>query len=116
MRWLGSITAASGCYNNWQTGASGIGAFTIPKGVKAVWLQPSASGLLFEVGSTGLATDPTRGAALPYGPAGGAIGAVPNAPFGPLKAPGVEGGTVVAIYNTVGGFLSVKVFGSDGPG
>ena len=116
MRWLGSITAASGAYNNWQTGVSGIGAFTIPKGVRSLYLQPSASGIFFEVGSTGLATDPTRGALLPYGPAAGAILGNVNAPAGPFRVPSTDGNTVVALYNSVGGFVSCKVFGSDGPG
>lgn len=115
MRWLGSITAASGAYNNWQTGVSGIGAFTIPPGVKSLFLQPSASGMYFEIGTSGIATDPTRGAILPYGPAAGAILGNVNVAAGPFKVPnvaGAAGGTVVSIYNSVGGFVSCKVFGS----
>lgn len=116
MRFLGSITAASGAYNNWQTGASGIGAFTIPPGVKSLFLQPSASGLFFEIGSTGLATSDVRGALLPYGPAGGPILGNVNTPAGPYRTPSTDGNTVVALYNSAGGFISCKVFGSYGPG
>lgn len=116
MRWLGSITAASGAYNNWQTGVSGIGAFTIPKGVRSIWLQASASGLFFEIGSTGLATNDVRGALLPYSFAAGAVAGVPNTPQGPFRTPSTDGNTVVALYNSAGGFISCKVFGSDGPG
>jgi hypothetical protein len=116
MRYLGTITGSSGVGSNVATGPSGLGTFTIPKGVKSLFLQPSASGMLFEVGSTGLATDPTRGAFLPYSFAAGAVASVPNSPAGPFRAPGVDGGTVVSVYNTVGGFISVRVYGSDGPG
>lgn len=104
MRFLGSITAASGGYNNLQTGASGIGTFEVPTGAAELWLQPSASGLQFEffAGITG-ATNTTapRGAFLNFG-SNGAM----NGPF--RKVP--EAGCVVGIYNQAGGFVSCKVY------
>lgn len=105
MRFLGSITAASGGYNNLQTGVSGIGTFTVPTGTKALYLQPSASGLQFELfmGVTGPTnTIAPRGAFLDFGP---------NSLNGPFRTiPGA--GTVVAIYNAAGGFVSCRVFAS----
>lgn len=104
MRWLGSITAASGGYNNLQTGVSGIGAFTVPTGVRALYLQPSASGVQFELfhGVAG-ATNTTapRGAFLDF--------ANPGTINGPFRCvPGAS--VVVAIYNQAGGFVSCKVY------
>lgn len=115
MRYLGTITGASGAYNNWQNQASGATGFTIPKGVRSLFLQPSASGLFFEIGSSGLETSAARGALLPISQAGGVVASVPQQPAGPFRAPGVDGGTVVAIYSTQG-LCNVRVFGSDGPG
>ncbi len=116
MRFLGAITAASGTYNNWQTGVSGIGAFVIPKGVRSLYLQAGSSGIFFEIGSSGIATDQTRGAQLPFSRAAGAIGTVPQSPQGPFRTPDVDGGTVVSIHNSVGGFVSVRIYGSNGRG
>jgi hypothetical protein len=102
--YLGSITAASGGYNNLQTGASGIGAFTIPTGVAELYLQPSASGLQFEMfqGVTGgTNTTAARGVFLDFAN-GGSI----NGPF--HKIP--KSSCVVGIYNAAGGFLSVRVY------
>jgi len=101
MLFLGSITGASGGYNNLATGASGIGTFTIPTGTRELYLVPSASGLLFEVFGCSGATNTTaaRGAQL-NGPG------VINGPYRVMPGPGV----VVGIYNSAGGFLSVRVF------
>lgn len=48
MYWLGTISGASGAYYNHSTGASGVGAFNFPAGLKGqLYLEPSASGLRF---------------------------------------------------------------------
>lgn len=104
MFYLGSITAASGGYNNLATGLSGIGTFTIPTGVAELYLVPSASGIQFEMfqGVTGAtSTTAARGAFLNFSN-GGTI----NGPF--RKQPGVS--CVVGIYNAAGGFLSVRIY------
>lgn len=103
MLWLGTITAASGGYNNLATGLSGIGAFSIPPNVKALYLVPSASGLTFELFQATGATNTTaaRGAQL-TGPG------VLNGPFRTLNLPNT--GVVVGVYNSAGGFLSVRVY------
>lgn len=109
MYFYGGITAASGAYNNQATGASGIGTFVIPPGTKSIYLQPSASGVLFEfgihTGSTGstFATTAARGAQL-EGPD------LISGPFRCVQSMGSH--TVVSIFNRAGGFVSVKVFGS----
>lgn len=102
MLWLGTVTAASGAYNNLQTGHSGIGTFTVPPGVKALYLHPSVSGLQFEIFAATGATNTTaaRGAYL--------NGNVSNGPF---RVPNCySGGIVVAIYNSAGSFQSVRVY------
>lgn len=104
MFYLGSVTAASGGYNNLQTGASGIGTFTIPTGVAELYLLPSASGLQFEMfqGVTGgTNTTGPRGCFLDF-----SNGRTINGPF--RKVPGSS--CVVGIYNAAGGFLSVRVY------
>ena len=103
MFYLGSITAASGGYNNLQTGASGIGTFTIPTGVAELYLQPSASGLQFEMfqGVTGgTNTTAGRGLFLDFSSGGGI-----NGPFRKISG----SSCVVGIYNAAGGYLSVRV-------
>lgn len=101
MFYLGTITGASGGYNNLATGHSGIGTFSIPTGTRALYLVPSASGLAFELFAAGGATNTTagRGAQL-TGPG------VINGPFRPVTG----GGIVVGIWNAAGGFLSVRVY------
>ena len=108
MYYLGSITAASGvAANNWTTGASGIGTFTIPNATKRLYLQPNSTGILFELGvATGATTTAARGAVLAHG-----LGMELNGPF-PVANSGTGGITTVAIYNSIGGYVSVKVFGS----
>jgi predicted flavoprotein YhiN len=57
---LGVITGASGGYSNQILGASGVGApFVIPKGVRAIYLQPGQSGLRFEFGTNTAGTGGT---------------------------------------------------------
>jgi hypothetical protein len=108
--YLGSITAASGAYSNQQTGASGIGTFIIPNAVKSLYLVPQQSGILFELGQSTGATGSTfqttlaRGAQLD-GPANisGPFRVVTNA---------LNCGIVVSVYNSAGGFVSVRVYAS----
>lgn len=106
MYYLGTVTGASGAYYSNQTGASGVGAFSIPKNVKSLYMVPSASGLTFllsaATGVTGFISA-ANGAQL-EGPG------VINGPFKPVI--GNDANIVVGIYNAAGGFLSVRIFGS----
>lgn len=109
MFFLGAITGASGAYSNQRTGASGIGTFPIPPGTKSLYLMPAASGILFEMGiATGgsgstFQTTQARGAQLDG----------PNLISGPFRCPRIMGAhTVVSIYNSAGGFVSVNVYAS----
>jgi hypothetical protein len=108
--YLGTITGASGAYSNQQTGASGIGTFFIPPAVRALYLMASASGVLFELGaSTGVTgaigstfqTTAARGAQLDG----------PNTIMGPFRCVSTPNqSTVVSIFNSAGGFVSVRVY------
>lgn len=101
MRYLGTVTGASGSYYNNTTGASGIGAFTIPNSVRALYLEASASGLRFEIGvATGVTafTSFTRGAQLTG----------PGLLNGPFRAYGEN--IVVGISHNQAGFISCRVF------
>lgn len=112
MYYLGTITGSSGSCSNAWTGpsgglASGIGFFAIPPGVKALYLMPSASGVLFELGiATGISFQTTLGR-------GGQIDG-PNLINGPFRVVSPGGSnpqsTVVAIYNNVGQTVSVRVY------
>ena len=110
MYYLGTMTAASGGYYNDRTGHSGIGAFSIPKNVKALYLFPSASGVQFGLSTaTGVTAFMTAGNGAPL--------AAPVTPGGPdpLNGPflvigGNSGNVVVGVWNAVGGFISVRVF------
>lgn len=105
MYFLGSISGASGAANNQQAGG-----FPIPPGTRALYLVSSAAGVLFEfgghTGSTGATFQTTqgRGALIDstgiYGPFSCVVSPVP----------GVQ--TVVGIYNTTGGNVSVRVYAS----
>lgn len=108
MYYLGSITGASGAYSNQQTGASGIGVFQIPPSVKALYIVPSASGTLFEIG---VATGPT-GSTFQTTLARGAQLEGPALISGPFKVLNVTppGCAVVSIFNAAGGFVSVRVY------
>lgn len=111
MYYLGSITGASGGYSNQQTGASGIGTFLIPPGTKSLYLVPSASGLLFELGA---ATGPT-GATFQTTLARGAQLDGPNLISGPFRcAGGPSQYTVVSIFHNQAGFISCRVYASPG--
>jgi len=106
MYWLGTITGASGSYNNLATGLSGIGAFAIPPSVRSLYLMPSASGLAFELSSaTGISfqTTAARSAQL----------AGPNVISGPFRVQGEN--VVVAIWNAAGGFVSCRVYAGARP-
>lgn len=101
--YLGTITGASGAYSNAQTGASGIGTFAIPSTSRSLYLVSSASGVLAEFGATlGFQTSAARGAQLDG----------PNTIMGPFRTvPGPSGyGPTVSIYNSAGGFVSVRVY------
>lgn len=105
MFYLGTITGASGAYYNNQTGASGIGTFSIPPSTRALYLVPSASGTTFllsaATGVTGFISA-ANGAQL-SGPG------VINGPFRPVAGTNFQNVTV-GIYNSAGGFVSVRVF------
>lgn len=104
MYFLGSITGASGSYYNQSTGNSGIGTFTIPPTVKALYLVPSASGLLFELSAaTGITafTNITRGAQL----------SGPGTINGPFRAPGADN-IQVGICHNQAGFISCRIYGA----
>lgn len=101
---LGSITGASGAYYNNTTGASGIGTFAIPAGVKAIYLAYGSSGLTglsFALSNaTGVTSFMNAANGAPV-PAVGTIG-------GPYRVTGPN--IVVGIYNPNGGFVSVRVY------
>ena len=103
MYWRGTITGASGGYYNNTTGNSGIGTFSIPGGVKNLYLQPSASGMFFMLSA---ATGTTafmsagNGGQLEWG-----AGKVLNGPF-LTRGENIT----VGIWNAAGGFISVRVF------
>lgn len=104
MYFLGTVSGASGSYNNRTTGASGVSAFTIPPNTKSLYLMPQASGLFFELGAaTGIShvTSAVRGAQL----------AGPNTINGPYRCASGEN-VSVAIYNSAGGFFSCRVYSS----
>lgn len=106
MYYIGTVTGTSGaCYND-VTGPSGIGTFSIPTGIRALYLVPSASGVDFAMGhlatnfgATGLAQG--RGAQL-TGPG------VINGPFRIVQGNAVR----VAVMHNQAGFVSVRVFGA----
>lgn len=110
MYYLGSITAASGAYNNQITGVSGIGTFVIPQAVRSLYLMPGQSGILLELG----VASGTTGSTFQTTAARGAQLDGPNMISGPF--PLVVGATVpgacavVSIYNSQGGFVSVRVY------
>lgn len=105
MYYLGSITGTSGACSNAWTGPSGVGFFTIPSTVKSLYLVASASNVGFELGiATGISfqTRDGRAANIDTG----------NIIYGPFRC-GVGGAgtpTVVSIYNTTGGTVSVRVY------
>jgi hypothetical protein len=105
--YLGSITAASGAYYNDRTGVSGIGAFTIPPSIKALYLAYGGSGLtglsFLLSTATGVTSFITAANGAPV-PAVGTIG-------GPYPTVHSVGGNIkVGVYNPNGGFISVRVF------
>lgn len=103
MFYLGSITGTSGACSNAWTGPSGIGFFTIPPAIKALYLQSSASNVGFEFGvATGISFQTREGRAANID-TGGVI-------YGPFRCNGGQLGTVVSIYNTTGGTVSVRVY------
>ena len=110
MYYLGSMTAASGGYYNDRTGHSGIGAFAIPKNVKALYLFPSASGLQFGLScATGVTAFMNAGNGAPL-----AAPVVPGGPD-PVNGPfqvigGNSANVVVGVWNPLGTFISVRVF------
>lgn len=103
MFYLGTVTGASGAYSNQATGLSGIGTFAIPTGTRELYLAPSASGILCEIAGASHMTTAARAAQLNFAPAGGGI------INGPYRVP-PGGNPTVAIYNSAGGFVSVRVY------
>lgn len=111
MYFLGAVTGSSGSCSNAWTGpsgglASGVGFFTIPQGVRAVYLQPSASGVQFEIGTaTGISFQTTlaRSAQLQDAKLSG-----------PFRVGRTDYPSVVAIYNNTGGTVSCKIYADDG--
>lgn len=97
MRWLGSITASSGYNTNCATGYTGLGTFSIPPTTRKLWLQASASGLYFEIASSGATTSDIRGAVL--------VGPALQGPFSVNNAM-----PAVVVYNSIGGLISVRVY------
>lgn len=91
------------------SGVSGsMTGFALPPGAKAIYLQPSSTGLVFELtvptSPTGLATTSDLRGAFLQGP---------NVLNGPFRVPPADVSgrrCVVAIYNAVGGNVSVRVF------
>lgn len=113
MYFLGTISGASGGYNNQSTGNSGIAIpFFLPPSVKAVYLVPSASGVLFEMF---IATGPS-GSTFNTTKARGAQIAGPGVISGPFRciqsnAPtGYQQFTVISIFHDQAGFHSVRVY------
>src|SRR5215471_4615628 len=106
MYFLGSISGASGAANNQQSGG-----FDIPPGTKSLYLVSSAAGVLFEfgshTGSTGATFQTTdrRGALIDSTGIYGPFPVIPNNPIHNTR-------TVVGIYNTTGGNVSVRVYAS----
>ncbi len=106
MYFLGSISGASGAYYNNVTGVSGIGAFSIPPSVKAIYLVPGTTGIAFALGAANGPTsflNAVNGAPL-YGASGHLAGSI-NGPFRVI-GPNIT----VGIYNALGGFVSCRVF------
>lgn len=111
MYYLGSITAASGGYYNNATGVSGVGTFAIPNTVKRLYLAYAGSGL------TGLsfAFSTATGATSFMTALNGAPLPAPGTLAGPYRVVNGPGGNVlVGVYNSVGGFVAVKVWAAPG--
>jgi hypothetical protein len=105
MYYLGSISGASGAAYNWSGGVSGFANFRVPAGVKALYLEPSASGLRFALsaatGYTGfLGTGAGLGAAIMQN----------VALHGPYRRLGDN--CSVGIYSAGATQYSVRVFGA----
>ena len=104
MFFAGAITGASGSTTNAWTGPSGLGFFAIPPGTKQLWLQPSASGVRFELGiATGISFQTTLARAALLQDAKMA---------GPFRIPPTQNACVVAVYNNTGATVSVQVYAS----
>lgn len=102
MYFVGSISGASGAFNNQQSGG-----FALPPSTKSVYLVPSVLGLQFELGVATGATNSTfqttaaRGAPL--------LSTGLNGPY-QCVIPGGVSQPVVAIFNLPGGAVSVRVY------
>lgn len=109
MQYLGTITGSSGSCSNAWTGPSGIAApFAIPPGARRLWLQPSASGVKFEIASaTGISFQTTAARAAQL--------AGPNVMNGPFPLGRTDWPSVVAVYNDAGGNVSVRVYADANP-
>jgi hypothetical protein len=109
VNYLGTVTGASGGYNNQSTGNSGIAMpFHIPPGVKELYLVSSASGVLFELF---YATGPS-GSTFNTTTARGAQLAGPGVISGPFRClhTSPDRYTVVSIFHAQSGFHSVRVY------
>lgn len=110
MYFLGAITGSSGACSNAWTGPSGIGFFAIPPGVKSIYLQASTGGVTGGVGfefqqATGISFQTTAARAANIDTGGIIYGPFRCGSPGPLGNP-----TVVSIYNTTAGTVSVRVY------
>lgn len=106
MYFLGAVTGLSGAYSNYQQ-PSGSTGFVVPPGVRAVYLEPNATGVQFEIGvasGTAFLTDAGRGAHL--------VG--PNQYNGPFRTPRTDNPCTVSIYNGTGATVSVRVYADTG--
>lgn len=101
MHYLGTIQGGSGASNNMTTGASGSGVFTIPATVRALYLVPSVSGMLMELGAqTGISflTSAARGAQIQG----------PNVINGPFRVNSQN--PVVSVYWSGAGVVTCRVY------
>lgn len=105
MYWLGSISGASGAYYNNRTGVSGIGAFSIPTGLKgAFYLEPSASGCRFLLSAATGVTNFVQADGLNTAQLQG-----PGILNGPFR---FAGQPVIGVFNGGATQYSVRVFGA----
>ena len=102
MFYLGTVTGASGAYSNQTTGGSGGLPFSLPTGLRELYLAPQQSGILFELSGASYATTAARSAQLNFAPAGGGV------INGPYRVP-PGGNPTVMVYSTQG-LVSVRIY------
>lgn len=104
MHLLGTIIGGSGVTSNLSGGASLGATFSIPLTTKGLYLVPNAAGLSFELLGQ---TSPT-GTALPPRTSGAPL--VASSINGPFAFPWWSNPCCVAVFNPVGGIVSVAVY------